>query len=148
MITRLRESLAKRRAAAGEGDAGFTLIELLVVVLIIGVLAGIAVPIYIGVQTSAKDSAAQSDLTNDRVAVVAAYTKAGTFPTLSGTAATNSANTALTDGGWVGTVIDDSAATASIGAFCLRTTSASGPTAYWYILQSGAPTSSKPNACS
>lgn len=54
--------------------AGFTLIELMVVLLIMGVLMAIAIPTFLGVTGSAKDKAAQSDLTNALIAAKTYYT--------------------------------------------------------------------------
>ena len=69
--------------------------------IIIGVLAAIAIPIYLGVQNSAKDSAVKSDLTNAKIAVVAAYTADPTFvPSGTLTAATAAGTKTLGDYGF------------------------------------------------
>lgn len=129
-MTRIMEALAARmdRIRKGEKAEGFTLIELLVVVIIIGILAAIAIPVYIGVQNNAKDSAVKSDLGNAKTAVVAKYTKDGTYPTaltgLSGQGYTQSdASNYFTN-----TAADLPKVTVvtANGGFCLTAKSASG----------------------
>ena len=71
MIRSISGALAHKRSELGQKEKGFTLIELLVVVIIIGILAAIAIPIFLGQQTSARDSAVKSDITNAKTAVVA-----------------------------------------------------------------------------
>jgi type IV pilus assembly protein PilA len=109
-------ALKGRREQLDDREAGFTLIELLVVVIIIGILAAIAIPVYIGVQNSAKDSAAQSDLTNLKTAEVSYFTAKGTYATAS-TFASDLANYGYTASGAAPTVTAPSG-----GGFCANLT--------------------------
>jgi prepilin-type N-terminal cleavage/methylation domain-containing protein len=127
-------ALEARRDALRDREAGFTLIELLVVVIIIGVLAAIAIPVYLGVQNNAKDSAAKSDLTNDKVAVVAASTNnSGTLPasTTGGAVPVDSTGASLTTYGWSTTngATNITYTTGGTG-FCITETSSAGNAFY------------------
>ncbi|GAA1522443.1 prepilin-type N-terminal cleavage/methylation domain-containing protein [Agromyces terreus] len=125
MIKRILESLEQRRTQLKDEDKGFTLIELLVVVIIIGILVAIAIPVYIGLQNGARDSAAQSDLTNAKIATIAYWADDP-----DAAAPATPLSTSLGNFGYVESDGLDSAAlfsgTPTSASFCIEATSGAG----------------------
>ncbi len=93
LLARVREARAGELEGESGLEAGFTLIELMVVLLIIAILLAIAIPTFLGVSGSARDRAAQSNLTNGVTDAAAYYQNGQTYDSISGNTGCSQVNT-------------------------------------------------------
>jgi type IV pilus assembly protein PilA len=111
------------RTVLQEEDRGFTLIELLVVIIIIGILSAISISLFLAQRKKGYEASMRSDLRNVANQFETYFTDAGTYPATfgptNGTLTIGSDKITLSPGD----SIENRAAGADPGTYCLRVTS-------------------------